>query len=309
MGGKQPAPMVQWNAARPASTMNLRPTPAAGEDLPARILALETAAFHAWPALQEVRHGGWVLRLAGGFTKRANSANPAAAQAPFHEMQAKAEAFYARHGLPAVFRLTPLAPPEADLQLQAAGYARFDPARVMVCPLGPAPSEQGAWDAGLELAPAPSPAWLDGFAAANGVPARHQAVHHAMVQSIARPAAFATLRQEGQPIGFGLAVREQDTVGFFDIAIAPQHRRRGHATRLMQALMRWAQDRGAQQAYLQVRDGNPAARQLYARLGFADRYRYHYRVPPEMAGMKHAGTEAGLAPPHAPQAPAGRRTP
>ncbi|SFE99853.1 GNAT family N-acetyltransferase [Paracidovorax wautersii] len=264
--------------------MTQRPTPAAGEDLPARILALETAAFHAWPALQEVRQGGWVLRLAGGFTKRANSANAAAAQAPFHEVQAAAEAFYARHGLPPVFRLTPLAPPEADLQLQAAGYARFDPSRVMVCPLGPASSGPAAWDAGLELASAPSPAWLDGFAAANGVPARHQAVHHAMVQSIARPAAFATLRHQGQPIGFGLAVRERDAVGFFDIVIAPPHRRRGHATRLMQALLRWARDGGAQQAYLQVRDGNPAARRLYAGLGFADLYGYHYRVPPGMAG-------------------------
>lgn len=261
-----------------------RPNPAAGEDLPARILALETAAFHAWPALQEVRQGGWVLRLAGGFTKRANSANAAAAQAPFHEVQAAAEAFYARHGLPPVFRLTPLAPPEADPQLQAAGYVRFDPSRVMVCPLGPAPSGPAAWDAGLELAPAPSPAWLDGFAAANGVPARHQPVHHDMVQSIARPAAFATLRLQGQPIGFGLAVRERDAVGFFDIVIAPPHRRQGHATRLMQALLRWARDGGAQQAYLQVRDGNPAARQLYTGLGFADLYGYHYRVPPGMAG-------------------------
>ncbi len=264
--------------------MNQRPTPAAGEDLPARILALETAAFHAWPALQEVRHGGWVLRLAGGFTKRANSANAAAAQAPFHEVQAAAEAFYARHGLPAVFRLTPLAAPEADLRLQAAGYVRFDPSRVMVCPLGPAPSEQAPCDADLELAPRPSPAWLDGFAAANGVPARHQAVHHAMVQSIAWPAAFATLRHQGQPIGFGLAVRERDVVGFFDIVIAPPHRRRSHATRLMQALLRWARDGGAQQAYLQVRDGNPAARQLYAGLGFADLYGYHYRVRHGMAG-------------------------
>ncbi len=264
--------------------MNQRPVPAAGEDLPARILALETSAFHAWPALQELHHGGWVLRLAGGFTKRANSANAAAAQAPFHEVQATAEAFYARHGLPAVFRLTPLAPPEADLQLQAAGYVRFDPSHVMVCPLAPAPAGQNPWDADLELAPQPSPAWLDGFAAANCVPAHHQALHHAMVQSIARPAAFATLRKQGRPIGFGLAVREQEAVGLFDIVVAPRHRRQGHATRLVRALLRWAQDGGAGLAYLQVREGNPAARRLYAGLGFADLYGYHYRVPPGLAG-------------------------
>ncbi len=154
----------------------------------------------------------------------------------------------------------------------------------MVCRLGPLPPGLAACGADVELAPQPSPAWLDGFAAANCVPAHHQALHHAMVQSIARPAAFATLRQHGQPIGFGLAVREQDAVGLFDIVVAPRHRRQGHATRMVRALLRWAQDGGAGLAYLQVRDGNPAARRLYAGLGFADLYGYHYRVPPGLAG-------------------------
>lgn len=249
--------------------------PPSAADL-ARIHTIEACAFRAWPAPQAERHGDWVLRRAGGFTKRANSANAVAPQASFDGVQAAAEALYARHGLPAVFRLTPLAAPEADAQLQAAGYTVFDPSRVMVLPLqGPLPP--GA--AHVEVATRPTPAWLDGFAAANGVPAQHQPMHHAMVRAIAQPTGFATLRQAGEAIGFGLAVRDHDTVGFYDIVIAPAHRRQGHAAVLMQALLRWARETGATWAYLQVRDQNPAARQLYAQLGFSDLYRYHYRVP------------------------------
>lgn len=258
--------------------MSLQETlpPPSAADL-VRIQAIETCAFNAWPATDEVRHGDWVLRLAGGFTKRANSANAVLRQASFDGVQAAAEALYARHGLPAIFRLTPLACPQADDQLQAAGYAAFDPSCVMTRPLGtglpPSTAE-------VAIATQPSPAWLDGFAAANGVGPQHQDIHHRMVRAIVQPTGFATLRQNGQAIGFGLAVRERDTVGFYDVVIAPAHRRQGHGAVLMHALLHWAQQDGAQWAYLQVREQNPAARQLYAGLGFTDLYRYHYRVPP-----------------------------
>lgn len=260
-------------------------TPALATDL-FRIHTIEACAWHALPAPQSERHGDWILRLAGGYTKRANSANAAVPHASFDGVQEAAQALYARHGLPAVFRVTPLAEPEADAQLQAAGYTVFDPSRVMVRALdGPLPPSAGP----VEITAQPTPAWLAGLAAANGVAAQHQPIHHAMVNAIALPAAFATLRHAGEAIGFGLAVREGDAVGFYDIVIAPAHRRRGHAAVLMHALMDWAREDGVHNqapvgprwAYLQVRDQNPAARQLYAGLGFQDFYRYHYRVPAE----------------------------
>ena len=39
-------------------------------------------------------------------------------------------------------------------------------------------------------------------------------------------------------------------------------------------------DRGARRILLQVETGNTPARALYARLGFRDSHRYHYRVAP-----------------------------
>ena len=39
------------------------------------IRALEARAFRAWPALETRNERGWIQRLAGGYTKRANSIN------------------------------------------------------------------------------------------------------------------------------------------------------------------------------------------------------------------------------------------
>ncbi len=235
----------------------------------------ERRAFNAWPAQRVEARGGWEFRLSGGFTKRANSANAVAPGVSFTGIRAAAEAFYAERGQAAIFRLSPLAPPEADAELAAAGYRLFDPSLVLSRQILPPAAEHPA----VEITSTPSAAWLDGFAAANGVAGRHHALHHAMVAAIAAPAAFATLHEAGHAIGFGLAVAEDGAVGFYDIVIAPERRGRGHGRALMGALLDWGRRAGAHWAYLQVRGENQAALRLYASLGFTELYRYHYRVP------------------------------
>ncbi len=240
----------------------------------AAIRAYEERSFNAWPARQTVCFNGWLFRMAGGFTKRANSVNAVEPGATFDGVRAAAEALYARHGLPAVFRLSPLAPIEADAELADAGYVAFDPTCVAQSSLAGAERH-----ASVHIASAPMPEWLDGFAAANGIGSSQRSMHDAIVQAIALPAAFATLHAHGEPIGFGLAVLERGAVGLYDIVIDPSKRRHGHGGSLTRALLHWAREQGATSAYLQVREQNEAARRLYAGLGFEDLYRYHYRVP------------------------------
>ena len=242
---------------------------------PETIRALEERAFNAWPAHQTVFHNGWVLRFSGGFTKRANSVNALEPGAPFAGVREAATALYARHGLPTVFRLSPLAPPEADRELADAGYAHFDPSLVLHKPLASVERP----DATAIVMPTPTTVWLDGFAAANGVAPHHRALHHAMVQSIAQPTAFAVLHDQGYAVGFGLAVLERGAVGLYDIAVAPAHRGCGRGRALVNALLHWGAGAGATSAYLQVRAQNAAALRLYEGLGFRPAYGYHYRVP------------------------------
>jgi N-acetylglutamate synthase len=240
------------------------------------VLALEQRAFNAWPAERSVLFGGWLFRLAGGYSKRANSANAVQPGAPFDGVREAAEALYQRHGLPTVFRLSPLAPPAADLALADAGYVTFDPTRVAVAAL-----DLAAPDRSVQVDVEASAEWRDGFARANEVAPERRGIHDAIVRAIAWPSGFATLRVDGVAAGFGLAVLERGAVGLFDIVVDPHWRRRGLGRTLTQALMDWGRSQGASQAYLQVREANQAARRLYAGLGFEDRYRYHYRVPGE----------------------------
>jgi ribosomal protein S18 acetylase RimI-like enzyme len=250
------------------------------------VLEWEERGFNAWPAPRSVYFGGWVFRLGGGYTKRANSANavgdrqdmradsinPWAPARDFRDVMAQAERFYAANGQPTIFRLTPLAGADADPALAAAGYELLDPSTVMTAPLDAARP-----DAGVRLEPGPTPAWLNGIAAAQGVPPSHRAIHDRIVQAIALPTACATALVGEQAAAFGLGVADRGAVGLFDIVVRPEFRGRGLGRATTRALMAWGRHAGVEAAYLQVTNANRAARRLYEGLGFRAAYCYHYR--------------------------------
>lgn len=237
---------------------------------------MEERALNAWPALKTALCDGWQLRLADGYTKRANSANPLRPSAPFAETLAVVEKFYAHHKLPPLFRITPLAPADAGQLLAQAGYQKIEPTQVMVAPLAP-----GDWPAHDVLIEATaSQDWSEGFAQANSLSALARPAHERILDAITMPAAFATLTVGGQAIAYGLAVAENGMVGLFDIVVAPAARRSGAATRLVTALLSWGQAQGASSAYLQVHVANQPATALYRKLGFTPQYQYHYWTRP-----------------------------
>lgn len=70
------------------------------------------------------------------------------------------------------------------------------------------------------------------------------------------------------------------------IAVAPNRRREGLATRLMRHVMREAAGTGAKRATLEVRASNTPARELYTRLGFVETaVRRRYYTQPEEDGI------------------------
>lgn len=84
----------------------------------------------------------------------------------------------------------------------------------------------------------------------------------------------------GREAGSGVAACDGDWVGFRSIEVAPEHRRRGLALRVMEALLDWGAEQGATTAYLQVLADNAPALALYERLGFTEHHRYRYLVAP-----------------------------
>jgi GNAT superfamily N-acetyltransferase len=237
----------------------------------AGIEALERAGFAAWPAHVTLDAGGWLVRVSGGGSKRANSGNALPGALPVAAVLPRIEAIYSATRLPAIFRLTPLAPAGADAALEAAGYDLEQPSWVMT-----GGTTAAAFAEGLKVKPAPSAEWLAGIADMDGAKANPE--HERIARAIRLPAAFATLTENGVAVAHGLAVADGGSVGLFDIVVAPGARRRGLGRTLTRGLVAWGADQGAKTAWLQVRDGNTAARALYRKLGFVDAYPYHYRV-------------------------------
>lgn len=70
-------------------------------------------------------------------------------------------------------------------------------------------------------------------------------------------------------VGYGGAMLVVDDVHVTTVVVAPEVRRQGVASVVLDALLDRAVARGATAATLEVRAGNTAARQLYRRFGFA----------------------------------------
>ncbi len=241
------------------------------------IRALERCALAAWPALHTTEQDGWALRTADGYTKRANSANAIApAHAPIDMQIACAEAYYRARNLPTVFRLTPLADPAIDRALEARGYARVDPSLVMVARPGLHLHDKQAVNAGD-----PWTGWHDDFVAATQASPNVAAKLAAVLRCVLPPASFVRIPDAGnRPAAFAMAVADEGYVGIFEVLSAAHARRQGFGKRIVAHAMAWGFSHGAHTAYLQVAADNAPALALYADLGFAPLYGYHYRIAP-----------------------------
>ncbi len=256
------------------------------------ITHLEELCVNAWPALHTLVSDGWVLRLANGYTRRANSVSPLyAGLRPVEEKIRAAEAFYGARGQPTVFKLTAAAqPPELDAGLEARGYALEAPTSGQVLDLRTARLDGPGTARIFET---PSDEWMAAYCALSQVAERHVPTMRRMLESLVPVHGFFVNWEAGAPGGrgagalvdhvpsalaCGLAVMENGYVGLADIVTGPAHRRQGHAQRLLADMLGWAAARGAHTAYLQVMLDNAPALRLYAGLGFEEVYRYWYRV-------------------------------
>ena len=250
---------------------------------------LEQRAALGWRAPEEDRLGDWLLRAAGGFTGRANSALAAGDPGrPLDRAAAAVRDWYQARGLPAM-----IAVPHPAGRPQAAPVGRFlagrgwgvrsGAATVMTAPAGrvarttgPEPAAPAGARVGMD--PEPDDAWL-GLYHYRGQPALPLVARQVLTSAPWQ--AFASIRAAGHTIAIGRVAVAAGWAGITAIEVAPEHRRRGLATVITAALAARAVGRGARHLYLQVEDGNEAARGLYQRLGFTTHHGYHYRVAPD----------------------------
>jgi ribosomal protein S18 acetylase RimI-like enzyme len=242
---------------------------------PFLIAALESRLVNAWPSFSYELFDGWLLRLAKGYSKRANSGSPLMQGARLDDQlldHMKAQ-FIAANVRP-TFRLTGLEAPETDAILERAGFIEIEPTIVLTAPVG---SECEA-DEEVVIEPHISKGWAKEAARAYGATRADDATLFEIISRIRQATGFATLSLDQKPVAWGLGVYERGYVGLYDIVVAPDLRGIGLGRRVVSSLMAWGCQQGASHAYLQVLESNEVARALYADIGFTTAYRYRHRV-------------------------------
>jgi N-acetylglutamate synthase len=239
---------------------------------------IEEASLNAWPSLHQLVLDGWLIRFAGGFTKRANSVVPLYGAHDASDAKiAYCERLYARQRLRTIFRLTTLDDHGAlERALDVRGYRPIEPTRVMARPL----EARDAYPGPSALRARTRAHWIRTYAALTDMPAQSQSLHNALLKNICLPCVYFTLEEDGVDVACALGVIDEPLLGIFDVVTDPRRRGLGHGERLLRALLAEGAHRGARHAYLQVLDENAPAERLYTRLGFRSLYGYRYRVAP-----------------------------
>jgi [ribosomal protein S18]-alanine N-acetyltransferase len=96
---------------------------------------------------------------------------------------------------------------------------------------------------------------------------------------------IAVLRSGREPLAYCISQVAADEVQVLNLAVHPEHRRRGLARRLLNVALRAASQQGARTAWLEVRESNESALALYRGFGFELRgvRRGYYESPREDA--------------------------
>lgn len=249
---------------------------------------IEETSLNAWPALQQILHDGWILRFAGGYSRRNNSVN--AFYPGFLPAETKIkrceEIFSARQMIP-TFRITPFVHPfNLDALLGEAGYLVVSPTSVQIVDLSTVPRPAGRfepawWDF-------PDDRWINAYVHMNKVPSGKRGALREILTHIPVDTCFLALQFQQQAVACGLGVLDPPFFGFFDIVTDPVYRRQGIGRELMLQLARHARQYAAEIAYLQVVANNIPALHLYAGLGFREIYQYWYRVKSQKGQAKTA---------------------
>jgi N-acetylglutamate synthase len=226
-------------------------------------IRMERAHVRAWPALEATVVDGWLLRISGGGSQRANSVSTvdfrgADVQASIDTVESR----YRAAGMAARFQtFDETAPADLTAHLRQLGYresettitltkrpvARTIPADVQI-------RDYGGDD------------WRAIYL--GQITEDRRIINARILDQIPQPAAFFTTSLNGSPVATALCVIDAGCAVVECVATAMAARRRGAGRQVMLALESWAAAQGADQMGLQVVQSNDPAVTLYKGLGF-----------------------------------------
>ena len=242
-----------------------------------RIREIEEVAFKAWPALEVVELGGWLLRADVGVTRRANSVlalgDPSLAleSAIQHVVD-----FYREKELIPRFQISAVSCPNGlDDALADAGFQYEMKTFVQTSPLGQLTFAQSLHE--VHLSSRLTEEWLSAYARIGGIDDHSLQARRGILDRIPGRTRFASVYLNETIVGVCVGVVDNSWLGIFGLVTEREHRRHGIANSLNRGLVSWGIESGATTVYLQVESQNEPALALYYGLGFRTEYEYHYR--------------------------------
>ena len=247
---------------------------------------IEEISLNAWPSHKIELYDGWLIRFSHNYTYRTNSVEQFGnSTLPWREKVAYCEDVYKRLGSPAIFKISPLVSPDFDYTLENRGYEVQHVTEVMTLHLSDARLD--APYSAVTITDEIPDIWITSlFDLKEMTNPIHRAVVPSMYRAIPKETICASIWKEGKIIATGLGILDRDYIGIYAIHVKEKYRGQGFARQICTALLTEGMKKGAENAYLQVVQGNTAAKRLYASLGFTDFYTYWFRVQPEAATQK-----------------------
>ena len=221
--------------------------------------------------------GDWILRADAGVTRRANSVFPFGDSGlPLDEAIEYVVNFYRNRELIPRFQMSKASVPTGlDDALARRGFAYEMKTYVHTCRIKDVLKASGGYQ--VEMSSEPDDEWFSSYSRISGHSAEVLRVRKGIFERMPVEKRFASVRERGSVIGISIGVIHRGWLGIFGVRTDEEHMRKGVAKSINRALISWAEDMGAQEAYLQVEADNESAIQLYESLGFKKKFTYWYR--------------------------------
>ena len=251
--------------------------------------------MNAWPSLQTILYDGWVLRLANGYTNRANSINPIyPSKLKLEEKIQYCEAFFSRHNLPTAYKLIGINKDKPCNEQKALNnilsqlnYVTADETSIRLREIPKLPKNNNN---GMIVQSDFDDQWVKSVIDYNNITEKHVPTFKKMLDNLVLEKIVVRKKIGDKIAGCGFGAIENNYVGVFDIVVKEEFRRNGYGREIVETILSEAGKRGVKNSYLQVRLDNSVALHLYEKMGYREIYRYWYRKKAiDKNGIKKGG--------------------
>ena len=238
---------------------------------------IEELTMNAWPSLQTILMEGWIIRISGGYTKKANSVNPIYSfENNLDQKINYCENIFKQNSLPIIYRIIECEDhKKIDKRLEELKYQKIYLSSVQICneiKRINCKTEQITVDKVL------TESWKNCFYYCNNIINMETInIIDNMLNNIRQNVISVYIMDNETFAGCGYGVIEKGFVGLFDIVVKEEFRGKGYGKAIVETILDKAEETGIKMAYLSVANDNIVAKGLYEKLGFREIYKYWYR--------------------------------